>query len=157
VNDAEEIGALLEALGETAARLQALARVPEERWRRRPADGGWSAAQTLAHLRAGDDIVAPRLLQVLVRDEPPLPAFDERRWQDTAAYDTWPPRELIAAFAARRAELVAALRRRPAVDWERAGLHETAGRQTLREIARALVAHEREHLETIPRLLAPFA
>jgi len=157
VNDTEEIGTLLQALGETVARLQALARVPEARWRRRPLDGGWSAAQILAHLRAADDIVAPRLLQVLARDEPPLPAFDERRWQDIAAYDARPPRELITAFAARRAELIAALRRRPAGDWERAGIHETAGRQTLREIARALAAHEREHLEALERLLAPFA
>jgi hypothetical protein len=120
-------------------------------------DGGWSAATIGAHLRAADDVLALRLLQVLVRDKPPLPAYDERRWQDVAGYDLLAPARSIATFSARREELIAALRRQPAEAWQRVGVHELAGQQTLLQIAVGIGEHEREHLDSIERLLAPRA
>src|SRR5690242_11399826 len=53
---------------------------------RAPAADGWSAAQILAHIRASDDILAPRIYAILTRDNPPLPAYDERRWAEIADY-----------------------------------------------------------------------
>ena len=45
----------------------------------RPEADMWSAAEILAHLRASDDIVSPRIYQILVRNSPPLVGYDERR------------------------------------------------------------------------------
>jgi hypothetical protein len=147
--------ALLAALDAAPRQLTALAHVPEARWRRRPGAGGWSAAEVLGHVRAADDVVASRLLRILARDEPLLLAYDERQWQDVAGYDLLAPARSIATYAARRAELIAALRRQPDEAWQRTGIHELAGVQTLLAIARNVGAHEREHLATIEALLAP--
>ena len=110
-----------------------------------PAAGEWSAAEILAHLRASDDILAYRAYMILVRDNPPLPAFDERRWAEVAAYDEVDFATSLAAFTLRRAELVAALRRARVDDWRRTGAHETRGTITLLDVARGVVEHEEEH------------
>ena len=149
-----DISAALAALAAAPARLTAVARVSAVRWRAAAPAGDWNAASVLAHLRAADDVLAPRLLQMLVRDEPPLIAFDERRWQDIACYDLLEPSRSIATFAARREELLLALRRQPLPAWQRAGEHEQNGRQTVLDVARWLGEHEAEHLAAIEGLLA---
>ncbi len=124
---------------------RAVAGWSDERLRVAPAAGEWSASAVLAHVRAADDIQSPRLLMMLARDNPPLPAFDERRWAEVAAYDEVDFATSLAAFTLRRAELVAALRRARVDDWRRTGAHETRGTITLLDVARGVVEHEEEH------------
>lgn len=119
-----EAHGLLSAL---EGRLAPLADVPESHWRQRPQDGKWTALETLAHLRAADAISAPRLLQVLARDEPPLPEFDERRWQRIAGYETFSPITLLDGLRMYRCELLQALAHIRAADWMRSGRHEARG------------------------------
>jgi hypothetical protein len=109
----------------------------------------WSPAQVMAHVRAANDILEPRILQILVRDEPPIAAFDERRWSEVARYDTLPVTELLSVMRARRRELVRALRAISAEDWERAGRHEVKGRVTVLDVARHIADHDDEHIEQI--------
>jgi hypothetical protein len=45
---------------------------------------GWSALEILAHLKASDDIITPRVYSILVRDEPIFLTLDERRWAEVA-------------------------------------------------------------------------
>jgi hypothetical protein len=137
---------LVERLAATPGRMAALAggRSPEE-LSAKPEDGEWSAVQVLAHLRASDDILSPRLVAMLVLEEPPLPAFDDRRWEAVMAYAEADFQELLATFTFRRAELVRVLRGLAPADWQRAGLHEAHGRITLLETLRHLVEHEEEH------------
>jgi hypothetical protein len=119
----------------------------------RPTPDGWSAVEVLAHLRASEAIVAPRLYQIVVRDEPVMAAFDERRWAEGAGYADLPPSLLLQGYAARRAELVAMLRRLAPGDWARTGLHEVAGRITLLDIARSMAEHEAEHIAQLRAML----
>jgi uncharacterized damage-inducible protein DinB len=137
---------LVERLAATPGRIAAAAagRSPEELGAP-PADGEWSAVAILAHLRASDDILSPRLIAMLVREEPALPAFDERRWEEVMGYAESDFHELLATFTFRRAELVRVLRRLTPADWQRTGLHEARGRITLQETLRHLVEHEVEH------------
>jgi hypothetical protein len=118
-----------------------------------PGDGQWSAADILAHLRASDDIVTPRVYMMLVRDDPPLPAYDERRWAAVAGYAGADFHGSLHLFGLRRAELVAVLHRAAPADWDRSGLHEERGRISVLELIRRFVEHEEEHcaqLEAIP-------
>ena len=110
-----------------------------------PAEGEWSAVAVLAHLRASDDILSPRLVAMLVREEPSLPAFDDRRWGEVMGYADSDFQELLATFTFRRAELVRVLRGLTPSDWQRTGLHEARGRITLLETVRHLADHEVEH------------
>jgi uncharacterized damage-inducible protein DinB len=150
-----EIAEMGERLAQTPHRLAAAAagKSPAE-LAATPADDEWSALAILAHLRASDDILAPRLIMMLVRDEPPLPSYDERRWADVAGYAEHEYQELLAGFTFKRAELIHALRRLSPSDWQRGGTHDERGRITLLDILRHLVDHEDEHCRQIETLLA---
>jgi hypothetical protein len=110
-----------------------------------PAQAGWAAAEILAHVRASDDIMTPRIYMVLVRDGAPLPAYDDRKWAHVAGCATIEFRESLLPFALRRAEVVAVLRRARPDDWVRSGVHEEHGLTSLLELVRKLVQHEEEH------------
>ena len=152
---ADRIDQLLRDLEATPVRLEELfAGRDDVALRARTGTDDWSALDVRIHLRASDEIIAPRLVQLLVRDDPPLPAFDERRWADVVGYDEFPPALLLARFAARRDELLHALRRCDDDAWERTGQHEEDGDLTLWTIASRLAAHEAEHLTHLTHLLA---
>jgi len=117
-------------------------------------DEGWSAHDVLAHMRASDDILIPRIYQLLTRDNPPLPAFDERRWAEIAGYGEVPAEAIFARIVIRWFELMQILRRLPADSWQRSGVHEVNGEITLEQIVNHLVGHAEEHLAQIESLLS---
>jgi hypothetical protein len=118
--------------------------------------GDWSAAAILAHLRASDDNITPRIYAMLVRDNPPLPAYDDRRWAEVAGYERADFRTSLSAFTLRRAELVVLLRRLAPADWQRTGLHEAHGSITLLQVVTHLVEHEEEHCRQLETIKAAF-
>ena len=154
--DGSGVDDLVERLAATPGRIAAAAagRSPEE-LSAAPADGEWSAVAILAHLRASDDILAPRLVAMLVREEPALPAFDDRRWEEVMGYAASDFQELLATFTFRRVELVRVLRQLAPADWQRTGLHEARGRITLQETLRHIAEHEAEHCLQLEALFAP--
>jgi hypothetical protein len=105
----------------------------------------WSAAAILAHLRASDDILTPRIYAMLVRDNPPLAAYDDRRWAEVARYEQADFQTSLNLFTFRRAELVTMLRRITPADWQRTGHHETQGPISILQVVTHLVEHEEEH------------
>lgn len=110
------------------------------------ASGEWSPAEVLAHLRAADDIQSIRAYMILARDEPPLPAFDERIWAEVAGYLTLHPRASLDIYFRRRIELAHMLRGVAPADFERVGTHETLGQITLQALLENLASHEEEHI-----------
>jgi hypothetical protein len=120
----------------------------------RPATGpeGWSAVEILAHVRASDDIIAYRAYAILARDNPPLPAYDDRRWAEVTQYLEVETAASLAAFAAKRAELVRVLRHVAPADWERQGVHEVNGPLTLRQVVAFLLEHDEEHCAQLEAL-----
>ena len=153
--DTTETDELVQRFAATPGRLaRAADGVDAARLHSSPAEGEWSPRDILAHLRASDDILAPRLIQILVRDQSPLPAFDERRWAEVVGYRGIEFQALLATFAARRAELAAMLSRLAPEDWQRAGLHEERGPRTVLQLLRVLLQHEEEHVAQIEALLA---
>jgi hypothetical protein len=114
----------------------------------------WSATEILAHLRASDDILSHRLYAMLARDNPPLSAYDERRWAEIAGYSQIDFTTSLQLFTLRRAELITMVRRLAPDDWQRIGTHEVHGVISLLYVVRVLVEHEEEHcaqLETLAR------
>src|SRR5262245_23624655 len=110
---------LIARLAATPARIaQAVTGWPTARLHTAPTDGAWSAAEILAHLRATDDILAFRAFMILVRDNPPMASFDERRWAEVAGYTQADFHTSLETFRLRRAELAAMLGRAAPGDWE---------------------------------------
>ena len=153
-NDDADVDVLLARLEDTPGRIAAAVEgQPSAQLAERTAVEAWSALAVLAHIRSSDDFVSSRLVMMLVRDEPQLLAFDERRWCDVMAYADADFHELLTGFACKRAELIRALRRLAPRDWQRTGLHESRGQITLLETLRHLVEHEAEHCLQIETLL----
>jgi hypothetical protein len=111
----------------------------------------WSPARVFAHLRAANAILEPRILFVLVRDNPPLVGYDDTKWLEVARYASLPVTESLESMRLHRAELINALRGIPLEDWERTGTHEVRGPMSVLEIARQIAEHEDDHLAQIER------
>ena len=150
---AAEIDDLLARLAGIPGRVaSAVAGWSEDQLRAPSADGEWSAAVIFAHMRASDDILAPRAYMILTRDQPSLAAYDERRWAEVVGYAQADFQTSLQVFALRRAELVGTLRRAAPEDWLRTGIHEVRGPLSLLQVVTGVVEHEEEHcaqLETL--------
>src|SRR5215203_1797312 len=112
-------------------------------------EGEWSPAQVMAHLRAANDILEPRMYQILVREATPLIGFDEHQWQQIARYSSLPVTDLLHTMMLKRKELVHALRGLSREDWDRTGTHEVRGPISVLEIAQQVANHEDEHIAQI--------
>ena len=117
------------------------------------AAGEWSLADVVRHVRASDAIVATRIMHILVRDNPPLTAWDDVAWAQLFASAAIPLADQLTGFALRRSELVAILRALNEEQWRRTGTHELAGPLTLESIAASIVEHEAEHIAQAKGLL----
>src|SRR4051794_3320625 len=118
----KRIEQLLARLGDGLTRLSTLvsASGKSDTWRISGPDG-WSAHDVLVHMRASSEILSPRITQMLVRDVPPLIAFDERAWGEVNRYADMSADELFARIAVPRYELIQLLRRIPDEAWQRSG------------------------------------
>jgi hypothetical protein len=111
--------------------------------------GEWSPAETFAHVRASCDILEPRIMMVLVRDNPQLLAYDDAKWSELARYTHLPLIDSLELMRLRRKELVGTLSAINLEGWERAGTHEMSGPQTVLDIARHIADHDDEHITQI--------
>jgi len=146
MQETTRIDDLLARLAEIPARVAvAVSGWSEAQLRAPSADGDWSAADMFAHMRASDEILAPRASMILVRQRPPLAAYDERRWAEVAGYAQADFADSLQAYTLRRAELVRMLRGIAPADWQRTGVHEARGPLSLLEVISTLVDHEEEH------------
>ena len=146
MNDAEKAALIARVLRGPGQVSRIFSMLTDEQLRAPLAPDEWSPAEVLAHLRAADDIQSIRAYMILARDEPPLPAFDERAWVAVAGYLTLDPRASLDLYFRRRLELGRMLREAAPADFERVGMHETLGRLTLTALLERLARHEEEHV-----------
>lgn len=145
-----EIEKLLVRLAATPARLAtALSRLEDADSVSDFHDGEWSPVQVLAHVRAANDILEPRIYHVLVRENTPLLAYDDGVWAQRARYATLPITESLDTMKHRRKELVHMLRGISLEDWQRTGTHEVRGPMSVYELALYVADHDEEHIAQI--------
>ncbi len=126
-----------------------------EQLRAAPAPGEWSANEVLAHMRACADMWGGCIRQMLDHDHPTLRAINPRTWIERTDYREQAFQTSLAAFAAQRAELLAALEPLEPAGWERAATITGAGRpleRTVHFYAQWLAKHERPHLTQLERI-----
>ena len=109
----------------------------------------WTAADIVGHLGDAARYWGARMLRVVREDEPALPFWDENTMVDLAAYRYRDLDELLRVFRLTSAGNVTFLRGLPAGAWERAGMHETRGRITLREIVATEAGHQQGHVRQL--------
>jgi hypothetical protein len=145
---------ILAALRATPERLRALLTgVSASDVMRAHAPGEWSAQDIAVHLRVDEAIFGPRILLIAVAESPLLQGIEADVLARRTGFGDDDLETTLAAFAQRRAELIRLLERLDDEGWQRHGIHETNGVQSIADIAALLAGHDAEHLAQIEAVL----
>jgi uncharacterized damage-inducible protein DinB len=142
------------------AHLDALAVFPEElkqtlrglsdsALRHRPADGAWSAIETVGHIMEVEAIWAGRFRQMLAAEHPSFPRYDPDEAVQRRDYQNKQLDGLLLAFAEQRAEQVAFLRILRPAQLARTAVHATRGVISVADGIAILANHDRAHSQQI--------
>ncbi len=101
----------------------ALARVPADAMKWRPAPGKWSAHEVVVHCADSETNAHMRLRYLLAEPEPLIVGYDQDRWAAELDYHALPFEPALAAIEAVRANTVPLLQRLPEPAWRRTGRH----------------------------------
>ncbi len=137
------------------ARLKAaLAKVPPEAMKWRPAEGKWSAHEVVCHLADSESNAALRIRYLAAEEKPLIVGYDQARWARVLDYHSAPLEPAIATVEAVRADTAALLKRLPEKAWSAVGEHTESGRYTAEDWLRIYAEHMEKHSGQIERNLA---
>jgi hypothetical protein len=128
---------------------QAIAGLTPDQLRARTIPGKWSTLEVVCHLADSDQIYAERMKRVIAEDRPPLLNADPDLWVPALACHDRDAAEEIALIKATRQHMARILCKQPPEAWQRIGIHNEAGEQTLEKLLRKAVEHFAHHLEFI--------
>lgn len=141
---------LIQQYADGPARLEgALATVPADARRWRPATGEWSAHEVVIHCADSETNGAARIRYVLCEAQPVVLAYEEAVWAVTLDYHGHPLEPALAAVRAVRAHTAALVRRLPETAWSREGRHTGSGRYTAQDWLGIYAEHLEIHARQI--------
>ena len=128
---------------------QYIAAAPAAELHRRPQPGKWSVVEIIAHLAEDELVTSWRYRQMLENPGCALPGFDQDRWATWGRYQEWSADEALSMFRLLRAANLRLLRALTEDEWTRWGTHAERGRISVRDLARHMAGHDRNHLQQI--------
>jgi len=128
---------------------QALAAVPAEAMKWRPAPGEWSAHEVVCHCADSETQSASRIRVLAVEKEPLIVGYDQDAWARQLDYHAQPLDLALAVVDAVRGATAELLRRLPADVWAREGRHTESGRYTAGDWLRIYAEHLEGHARQI--------
>jgi len=108
----------------------ALATVPAEAMKWRPAVGEWSAHEIVCHCADSETNSYARIRFLLSEQDPVIQGYDQEQWARTFDYHSHPLEPALATVEAVRANTAALILRLPDAAWTREGRHTESGRYT---------------------------
>jgi hypothetical protein len=150
--DQDEIKTHISTLRATPANLKAaLKGVPRRLTSWRPAPGKWSILEVVCHLRDMErDAYLGRYRRILAEDTPQLPDADADIYALEGDYGAQKLGDALREFQRLRRECLKVLSGVKGDAWERAGIHEAAGRLTMADfLRRQAVGNDEAHLGQI--------
>ena len=115
---------------------------------------GWTATQVLCHLRDFELVFLERATLTVTQDMPELPFPNPDEWAAERRYHEENPADVLAAWQANRAKLLAFYKERQESDWERPAMHPKRGKLTLHDQLFLTPQHDTIHFEQLTRVLA---
>lgn len=113
----------------------------------------WSVLNVVQHLGHTELAVGLRYRLVLSEEAPALQAMDQDHWVDALYPDDVSLEEALEDFATLRVVNLRLLRRVTGSQWQRHGIHNERGKETLAFMVRLYAAHDGYHLHQIQRIL----
>lgn len=114
-----------------------------------PIPGKWSTHQVVIHLADAEAAMIDRMKRILAMDQPPLLAWDENRFAARLHYDKQSSADALETIRLTRRQMARILRALSESDFNRAGVHNERGRQTLADIIRFAGSHLDHHLKFV--------
>ncbi|MBI2525062.1 MAG: DinB family protein [Candidatus Rokubacteria bacterium] len=127
--------------------------VPEATLARRPDPKNWAPKEIVCHIRDTEEGFMGRFQAILAMEEPRFLPVEPDRWATERQYLRNDAAEALAAFRGRRAETLAFLRHLAPDQLERAGVHATRGRMTIKDFIGMMAWHDDNHLDQLKRAL----
>jgi DinB superfamily len=121
--------------------------------RTRPFPGKWTANEIIGHLADGELVYGYRLRLILSEDDPAMLGTNQDAWVARQRHNERAPAELVAIFRTLRELNVDTWRRLAPEDWNRVGLHNERGPESLAVMLRMMAGHDLSHLDQIARRL----
>lgn len=121
---------------------------------KRPDGKNWAPKEIICHLRDTDELFMTRFQAMITMDEPKFSPADADRWAEDRQYLRNDAQQALAALRKRRGEVLNFLGGLKPEQWERAGIHATRGRETLRDWVTLMANHDLNHLEQLKRAFA---
>ena len=132
----------------------ALAKVPAEALKWRPAEGKWCAREVVWHCADSETIASTRIRYLVGEDRPTIHGYDENAWAKTFDYHALPLDSALREVEQVRAWTADWIRRLPASAWSREGTHTESGRYTAEKWLELYGVHLETHARRIERNLA---
>jgi len=122
-----------------------------------PAPGKWSVAQIMAHLADSDLVFAYRVRTILAKSGTPIAAYDQDGWAAAFRYEQVPPEQSLERITAVRESTLVLLRALSAEEWQRYGIHEERGKESVDDLTRLYAGHDFNHMQQVDRIASAAA
>ena len=118
---------------------------------RRPTDGSWTIREIVIHLADSDLIGADRMKRIIAEDLPLLIGYNETRFIQRLHPELQDIETAIALFDLNRRQFAAVLRALSDETFDRAGIHNEAGKVTPWDQVKKYIEHFEHHLRFIEK------
>jgi len=115
----------------------------------RPVPDKWSIAEILAHLAESEIVLAYRLRLVLSASGTVIQAFDQNVWHDNANYLNNDTAGALKLFEVLRSSNVTLLKSLSKDQWNKYGMHQERGKETVTRIVEMFAGHDVNHMMQI--------
>lgn len=140
----------LAVLAGTPKRLRKLVKGLKKRQvRYKPAPEKWSIAEIVTHLADCEIVLGFRLRMMLAQSGSPIQAMDQDKWAAGFWYASADVDDQVELFSVLRKQHVRMWKKLAAADWEKYGMHEERGKETVERVTHHFAGHDINHLEQI--------
>jgi hypothetical protein len=121
--------------------------------RTHPFEGKWTPNEIIGHLTDSEWVYGYRLRLIVSEEQPTILGTQQDRWVAAQRHNEREPSELVETFRTLRELNLAAWKRVPTADLERAGQHNERGPESLDVMLRLLAGHDLSHLNQIAQYI----
>ena len=114
--------------------------------------GRWSIARIVSHLFDAEVVMSFRLRMAVAQSGSPLQAYDQDTWAGALYYDKADCRDKLKSFSTLRGANVTLLKCLSPKEWQRYGMHEERGKETIERMVQMLAGHDVNHLRQIAEI-----
>ncbi|MBI1803575.1 MAG: DinB family protein [Ignavibacteriae bacterium] len=126
----------------------------ERHLRTRPAKGRWSISYLVSHLCDAEWATGFRIRMAIAQPGRPFQAYDQDLWAENLHYDKAGCKQKLELFAALRTSHLVLLKTLKPREWQRYGIHEERGKESVERMVHLLAGHDINHLMQIREIRA---